>query len=112
MTKDELYREIQRVRTQISSQQKQQDQLEEKWDVLLEFMAKANKNFLVILFSKKFIFLILAHYIYLCQVTNKKMSRSSFYLPCICLSIASAAALPAPIARITVAAPVTASPPA
>ena len=44
MTKDELYREIQRVRTQISSQQKQQDQLEEKWDVLLEFMAKANKK--------------------------------------------------------------------
>lgn len=42
MTKSELYYQIQRVRSQIAEQQDKQKKLEEKWDVLLEFMAKCN----------------------------------------------------------------------
>lgn len=44
MTKDELYREIQRVRDQIAEARKERNKLEEKWEVLLEFAAKCNER--------------------------------------------------------------------
>lgn len=44
MTKDQLYQEIQRVRSQINRARDEQRTLEEKWDVLLEFSAKCNER--------------------------------------------------------------------